>query len=735
MSDKNLEIKFSVTIDNASASNVEKVIRRTDDSLEKLEKQYEKTGASAERSARKAESAFSTMGNNIKASITTALGGITLGAIYSFGKASVEAYDASTRAQLELERALGKTSTLLISQASALQKVTRFEDDATVAAMARVAVYVKDEQALSRLMPLIQDFATAKSMDLASASELVGKSIGGEVNALGRYGISLGEASTKTEKLTALTKQLQDKFGGASAIAGGTGTAGLIQFKNAVGDLQEVIGQKLLPYLDFWTEKLSGLASEWQSFLNETENQNNATNEQIENFKKLTVVEEKLKVLSIQKTRQMYLLNKAGKWDKELIEGRIANIDSETKSLEQQKVALDTQSRGLVKLSKKKMEDAEASEKKRKQDELDAENAERRAKNADKWKKQEEERVKAVADANKRISDLQIDGIEDQFARMRAKAVQEAEAMRKALIDARVAPEQASGLSNSFLNQSLSNISVDESADIDKKSEERKKKREQEEKKRQDEAKKAEEERAKAEKLASEVSTRMGSEESVQLANLKNRYDEEYKMLEDHKLSTLELESWYTSQIDSIHEQSARKETDAKLNAYQKMNQGLLAMAQSFELKNKQARVALKGALIAEAIANSAVAITRLYRDLPIYLAIPASIGLTAGLAAQVNNIRQQKFASGGIVAGSSYSGDRVNARLNSGEMVLNGTQQRNMFNQINSQQPARSTRTSNITIESIIVQGGGGSSSSFKGDFKDSVRTALWELQEEGVL
>lgn len=38
------------------------------------------------------------------------------------------------------------------------------------------------------------------------------------------------------------------------------------------------------------------------------------------------------------------------------------------------------------------------------------------------------------------------------------------------------------------------------------------------------------------------------------------------------------------------------------------------------------------------------------------------------------------KFATGGIVSGSSYSGDQVLARVNSGEMILNGAQQRNLF-------------------------------------------------------
>jgi len=42
------------------------------------------------------------------------------------------------------------------------------------------------------------------------------------------------------------------------------------------------------------------------------------------------------------------------------------------------------------------------------------------------------------------------------------------------------------------------------------------------------------------------------------------------------------------------------------------------------------------------------------------------------------------QFATGGIVGGSSFSGDRVMARVNSGEMILNSGQQRNLFSMIN---------------------------------------------------
>ena len=58
------------------------------------------------------------------------------------------------------------------------------------------------------------------------------------------------------------------------------------------------------------------------------------------------------------------------------------------------------------------------------------------------------------------------------------------------------------------------------------------------------------------------------------------------------------------------------------------------------------------------------------------------------GLAQLVNIIATVKslgaYANGGIVGGSSYAGDRLYARVNSGEMILNSQQQSHLFNMIN---------------------------------------------------
>ena len=68
--------------------------------------------------------------------------------------------------------------------------------------------------------------------------------------------------------------------------------------------------------------------------------------------------------------------------------------------------------------------------------------------------------------------------------------------------------------------------------------------------------------------------------------------------------------------------------------------------------------------------------------------AIAAVASLGAVVAAAISSASKpkvQRFATGGIVGGTSFTGDRVSAQVNSGEMILNKAQQANLFRMANS--------------------------------------------------
>ena len=71
-------------------------------------------------------------------------------------------------------------------------------------------------------------------------------------------------------------------------------------------------------------------------------------------------------------------------------------------------------------------------------------------------------------------------------------------------------------------------------------------------------------------------------------------------------------------------------------------------------------------------------------------------------LISQINSATSGGYAEGGIIGGSSYSGDRVMARVNSGEMVLNQRQQRNLFNLLD-QDTMPQKGGMNVTVTGVV--------------------------------
>lgn len=89
--------------------------------------------------------------------------------------------------------------------------------------------------------------------------------------------------------------------------------------------------------------------------------------------------------------------------------------------------------------------------------------------------------------------------------------------------------------------------------------------------------------------------------------------------------------------------------------------------------------MALIGVKQGEALASGTASAAKL--PFPANIAAIATIvGAIMSVFATIASIAQGSYANGGIVGGSSFAGDNLIARVNSGEMILNSSQQRNLF-------------------------------------------------------
>lgn len=136
--------------------------------------------------------------------------GVVLGAA-ALARYSREAREADT-VQQQLIRTLertGQTGALdaLNAQAAALQRLTHFSDEAVSAVQRLLISFGLTAQQAQEMSGLVLDFAQETGQSAESAAMLIGRTLGGESDELGRYRIQLDQTKGKVEALTeALTK-------------------------------------------------------------------------------------------------------------------------------------------------------------------------------------------------------------------------------------------------------------------------------------------------------------------------------------------------------------------------------------------------------------------------------------------------------------------------------------------------------------------------------------------------
>ena len=201
------------------------------------------------------------------------------------GATSVKAFQVQAKAIAQVEAGLkstgnqvGYTSKQLQQMASDLQGKTLFGDEQILKdATAQLLTFtnISGEQ-FARTQQAALDLATRLDGDLKGASIQLGKALNDPVanlSALSRSGIqfsneqkavikSLAETGQLAEAQTLILDELNKQYGG-SAEAAAAADGGFTQLANAFGDLQEVIGETLMPML---TPLVQGLTKIVQTF-------------------------------------------------------------------------------------------------------------------------------------------------------------------------------------------------------------------------------------------------------------------------------------------------------------------------------------------------------------------------------------------------------------------------------------------------------------------------------------
>lgn len=220
-----------------------------------------------------------------------------------------------------------------------------------------------------------------------------------------------------------------------------------------------------------------------------------------------------------------------------------------------------------------------------------------------------------------------------------------------------------------------------------------------------------------AENIATEEDfTRLAEIETEKIRIKQNAEDAKAKLISDSKIKQLQLNKNAADAELSIQQKLSQSNIDAKKREIE-AKKALDAEEKKIRESNFQsasrflnAGIALskkgsdqaKALSITDAIINTYAGATRAYKDLPYPSSVIASASIIAQGLANVSRITNAgSFEQGGIIPGASFSGDRLTANVNSGEMILNKQQQSQLFNQANGGGTTSSSDMSQI-VEAI---------------------------------
>lgn len=188
----------------------------------------------------------------------------TLGRLKAIIVDSLDSYAESERAVSRLNNALQNQgfyskeySAALVAQAAALQDVTTYSDEAVIETQTLLTTFGLAGDKLRDTTKASLDLASGLSIDLRSATLIMGKAWAGETATLTKYGFKIDETKTSAENFASVLSQVNGRFGGRAAADAETYAGKLTQLKNRFDDLKEKIGAELLPVANFWLEWVS----------------------------------------------------------------------------------------------------------------------------------------------------------------------------------------------------------------------------------------------------------------------------------------------------------------------------------------------------------------------------------------------------------------------------------------------------------------------------------------------
>ena len=209
-------------------------------------------GDQAQKTGKRASTAASMMKGALSAGVIMQAGR----AVIDFGKDSIDAYRGAAKSQRQLDDAFTRFPQLAGKNADGLRKLNQAiqdkngaDADDIAAGQAKLATYGVNEKQLKNMTPLLVDYAKKTGKDIPTAAATLGKGIMGSSRAMKELGVGFKDTKDPAKNLEQIMDGLKGKVGGFADKEAGSLDGKLSILETKFGDVQEQVGQALVPVL------------------------------------------------------------------------------------------------------------------------------------------------------------------------------------------------------------------------------------------------------------------------------------------------------------------------------------------------------------------------------------------------------------------------------------------------------------------------------------------------------
>lgn len=254
----NYKVGVEVTADSKEAEKGLKDVEKSVDNLDKTTKKANKSSDDLNQKLKNLGQGFQTFGKNMSLYVTGPLAALAAVSVRNFGiqEAAINQLNQSLKNAGTFSREASEDMQAFASQ---LQQASVNGDETTLSMLALARNFTQTNEQAKELVSAAADLSAATGKSFESSVVNLGKTFAGLAGEIGQSVPALRDLTAEQLKAGEAIDLVAKKFAGSALAETKTFNGQVTQLKNSFGDLLEIVGQQLVPFISSFVTRLQTL--------------------------------------------------------------------------------------------------------------------------------------------------------------------------------------------------------------------------------------------------------------------------------------------------------------------------------------------------------------------------------------------------------------------------------------------------------------------------------------------